>query len=69
MRLVIVTLAVNVGKFQSLVSEDNFFCWVYNDFCSDFLLCDHIDFVRMSILEICLDKKFSDRLSSFELFG
>ena len=25
-RLVIVTLAVNIGKLQSLVSEDNFFC-------------------------------------------
>ena len=47
MRLVIVLLAVNIGKLQSLVSEDNFFCWVYNDFCSDFLLCDVIDFVRM----------------------
>ena len=47
MRLVIVSLAVNIGKLQSLVSEDNFFCWVYNDFCSDFLLYDVIDFVRM----------------------
>ena len=25
MRLVIISLAVNIGKFQSLVSEDNFF--------------------------------------------
>ena len=25
-RLVIVSLAVNIGKFQSFVSEDNFFC-------------------------------------------
>ena len=25
-RLVIVSLALNIGKFQSLVSEDNFFC-------------------------------------------
>ena len=25
-RLVIVLLAVNIGKLQSLVSEDNFFC-------------------------------------------
>ena len=25
-RLVIVSLAVNIGKLQSLVSEDNFFC-------------------------------------------
>ena len=26
LRLVIVSLAVNIGKMQSLVSEDNFFC-------------------------------------------
>ena len=26
MRLVIVSLAVNIGKLQSLVSKDNFFC-------------------------------------------
>ena len=38
-RLVIFSLAVNIGKLQPLVSEDNFFCWVYNDFCSDLLLC------------------------------
>ena len=25
-RLVIVSLAVNIGKLQSFVSEDNFFC-------------------------------------------
>ena len=25
-RLVIVSLAVNIGKFESLVSEDNLFC-------------------------------------------
>ena len=37
-RLVIFSLAGNIGKLQSLVSEDNFSCWVYNDFCSDFLL-------------------------------
>ena len=30
MKLVIVSLAVNIGKLRSLVSEDNFFCWVYN---------------------------------------
>ena len=47
MRLVIGLLAENIGKLQSLVSEDNFFCWVYNDFCSDILLYDVIDFVRM----------------------
>ena len=46
-RLVIVLLAVNIGKLQSLVSEDKFFCWVYNDYCSDFLLYDVIDFVKM----------------------
>ena len=68
MRLVIVSLAVNIGKFQSLVSEDIFFCWVYNDFRSDFLLYDVIDFVSMwkSIVESCLDKKILDRLSSFK---
>ena len=38
---------------------------MYNDFCSDFLL---YDFVKMqkSIVESCVDKKFSDRLSSFK---
>ena len=46
-RLVIVSLPVNIGKLQSLVSEDNFFCWEYNEFCSDFLLYDVMDFVRM----------------------
>ena len=63
-RLVIVSLAVNIGKLQSLVSEDNFFCWVYNDF----LLYVIIDFVRMwnSIIESCVAKTFSHRLSSFE---
>ena len=30
-RLVIVLSDVNIGKLQPLVSEDNFFCWVYND--------------------------------------
>ena len=45
-----------------------FFCWMYNNFCSDFLLYDVIDFVRMykSIVESCIDKTFPDRLSSFE---
>ena len=67
-RLVIVSLAVNIRKLQSLASEDNFFCWVFNDFCSDILLYDVIDFVSMlkSIVESCVHKKFSDRLSSFE---
>ena len=32
MRLVIVLLAVNIGKLQSLVCEDNFFCSVFSDF-------------------------------------
>ena len=57
-RLVIVSLSVNIGKLQSLVSEDHFFCWVYNDFSSDFLL--------YNVIESCVDKKFFDRLSSFE---
>ena len=46
-RSVVVLLAVNIGKLQSLVSKDSLFCWVKNDFCSDFLLCDVRDFVRM----------------------
>ena len=68
MRLVIVKLAVNIAKLQSVISEDNFFCWVYNNFCSKFLLYNVIDFVSMSksIVESCVDKKFLDRLSSFE---
>ena len=67
MRVVIVLLAVNKGNLQSLVSEDNFFSWVYNDFCSDFLLYYVIDFVRMQklIVESCVDKTFLDRLSSW----
>ena len=36
-----------IGKLQSLVSEDNFFCCVYNDLCSNFLLYDVLNFVRM----------------------
>ena len=39
-RLVIFSLAVNIGKLQPLASEDNFFCWVCNDFCSNLLLCN-----------------------------
>ena len=61
---------MNIGKLQHLVSEDNSFCWVYNDFCSDLLLYDIIDFLRMkkSIVESCLDKKkFCDILSSFKM--
>ena len=46
-RLVIVSIIVNIDMLQSLVSEDNLFCPVYNDFCSDFFLCDVIDFLRM----------------------
>ena len=34
-RFGIASLAVNIGKLQSLVSEDNLFCRVYNEFCSD----------------------------------
>ena len=47
MKLVIVSLAVNIGKLQTFVIKENFFCWVYNDFCSHLLLCDIIDFLRM----------------------
>ena len=67
-RLVIVSLAVNIGKLQPLVNEHNFFCWVYNEFFSNLLLCDIIDFLRMKkwIAESCLDKKFSDILHSFK---
>ena len=67
-RLVIVSLAMNIRKRQSLVSEDNFFCWLYDDFCSDFLLYDVIDFIRIKkwIVESCLDKRSLDSLSSFE---
>ena len=41
---------------------------MYNDFCSDILLCNDIDFVMIykSIVGSCLSKKFSDKLSSFE---
>ena len=41
---------------------------MYNDFCGNFLLCDIIDIVSMkkSVVERCVDKTFSDRLSSFE---
>ena len=57
-RLVIILLAVNISKLQSLVSEDNFFCWVYNDFCSDFLLHDVMHCVWMYKLTVeSLDKK------------
>ena len=41
-RLVISLLAVNVGRLQLLVSEHNFFCWVFNSFCSDFLISDRL---------------------------
>ena len=46
-RLVIVSLAMNIGKLQSLVGEHDFFCSVYNDFCSNFSLFDDIDFVSI----------------------
>ena len=48
-RLIIVLLPVNIGKLQSLVSKDNFFCWVYKDFCCDFLLYDVIDFASQQL--------------------
>ena len=69
MRLERISLAANIGKLQFLVSGDNFFCWVYNNFYSDFLLYDVIDFARIkkSIVESSsIGKTFSDRLSSFE---
>ena len=67
-RLVIVSLAVNIWNLQSHVIEDNIVCWIYNDFYSDYLLYDVRDFVRMqkSIVESCVDKKFLDRLNSFK---
>ena len=46
-RLVTVSSAVNIGKLQSLFNEDNFFCCVLNDFSSDFLLYDAIDFASV----------------------
>ena len=41
---------------------------MYNDFCSNVLLCNVIDFVRMqkSMVESCVDKTFSDSVSYFE---
>ena len=59
---------MNTRKLQSLVSEDNCFCWVYKDFFSDFLLCDVIGYIRMqkSVVESWVDKTFTDKLSSFE---
>ena len=60
MRLVIDSLGVNIGKLQSFVSEDNFFCWVYNDFSSDFLLHDVIDFVKVSV-EVEVDVEVNSR--------
>ena len=67
-RLAIVSLAVNIGKLQILVSEGVFLCWVYNSFCGDWLLCNIIGIFRMfkSVEESCLDKKFSDILRSFK---
>ena len=46
-RLVIVSLAVNIGKLHPSLVKITFFCWVYNNFCSDFLLYDVTDFVTM----------------------
>ena len=41
---------------------------MYNDFCSNVLLCNVIDFVRMqkSVVESCVDKTFLDSVSYFE---
>ena len=68
-RLVIVSLPVNIRKLQPLVSADNFLCWVYKDLCSDFLLSDVIDSLRMykSVVKRCRDIKFLDILSSFKI--
>ena len=38
-RLVIVSLAVNIGRLQFLVSEDNFFCYVFNSIRRNFFNC------------------------------
>ena len=59
-KLVIVLLAGNIGKLLSLVSEDNIFFLVFNDFCNDFFLYDSIDFVSMckSKVESCVHKTF-----------
>ena len=67
-RLVIFWLAVNIGKLQFLFSVDTFLCWVSNDSFSNFLLYNFIDFLRMykSVVESCVDKTFSDRLTSFD---
>ena len=67
-RLLIVSLAVNVVRLQLLIIEGNSFCCVFNDFCSDFLLCDVMDLLRMykSRIESCLDKRIKHWLSSFE---
>ena len=64
MSLVIVCLAGNPLSVKIIFFVE---C-IYNNFCSNFLLYNVIDFVRMqkSIVESCVDKKFSDRLSSFE---
>ena len=43
LRLVIDLLAANMGKPQPFVSDDNFLCWVYNDF----FLCGVIECLRM----------------------
>ena len=61
-RLVIVSLDVNVGMQQFFVSEDSFLCWVFSNFWDDFLLWDVIDLFRMqkSVVDSCFDKKFSD---------
>ena len=48
-RLVIVLLSVNIDKMQSLVSANRFFCWVYNDSCSDLLLNDIVNFKYVEV--------------------
>ena len=67
-RLVIISLDMNADRLQFLVSEDIFFYCVFSDFWTNFLLWDVINQLRMqkSIIDSCLNKKVSDRLSSFE---
>ena len=53
-------------KLQSLVSEGNFFCWLCNNFWSDFLLYNVLDFAKIqNSIVSCVDKRFWDRLSYF----
>ena len=42
------------------------FCWVYNNLCSEFLLCNVIDFIDV-IVESYLDKKSLDIMISYKI--